>query len=67
VYWSLTTLLSCLACSSRRIAREVAVHSSTSYRWSWWLRNAALSSEMEPQLAGTVEADDLYHTAGQKG
>ena len=39
----------------------------TSYRWWWWLRNAALSYEMERQLEGTVEADELYHTAGQKG
>ena len=29
--------------------------------------NAALSSEIGRQLAGTVEADDLYHTAGKKG
>src|SRR4029450_8322289 len=27
----------------------------------------ALSYEMQRQLEGTVEADDLYHTAGQKG
>jgi hypothetical protein len=39
----------------------------TGYRWCWWLRNAALSYEMERQLEGTVEADELYHTAGQKG
>jgi hypothetical protein len=39
----------------------------TGYRWCWWLRNAALSYEMERQLEGTVEADDLYHTAGHKG
>jgi len=26
-----------------------------------------MSYEMERQLAGTVEADDLYHTAGHKG
>jgi hypothetical protein len=57
----------CLSCSSRRIAREVGVHTRTSYRWCWWLRNAALSYEMERQLAGTVEADDLYQTAGHKG
>ena len=38
----------------------------TGYRWCWWLRNAALSYEMERQLEGTVEADDLYHTAGHK-
>jgi hypothetical protein len=45
----------------------LGVHIRTSYRWCWWLRNAALSYEMERQLEGTVEADDLYHTAGQKG
>src|SRR2546422_729539 len=63
----LATFLLCLACSSRRIAREVGGHIRTSYRWCWWLRNAALSYEMQRQLAGTVEADELYHTAGQKG
>ena len=31
------------------------------------MRNAALSYEIGRQLDGTVEADDLYHTAGQKG
>jgi transposase len=66
-YWILATFLLCLACSSRCIAREVGVHIRTSSRWSWWLRNAALSYEMHRQLEGTVEADDLYHTAGQKG
>ena len=66
-YWILATFLLCLACSSRRIAREVGVHVRTSYRWCWWLRNAALSYEMHRQLEGTVEADDLYHTAGNKG
>jgi hypothetical protein len=63
----LATFLLCLACSSRRIAREVGGHIRTSYRWCWWLRNAALSYEMQRQLAGTVEADELYHTAGNKG
>ena len=43
------------------------MHGRTSYRWCWWLRNAALSYEMQRQLEGTVEADDLYHTAGHKG
>src|SRR5262249_59023640 len=57
----------CLAYSSRRIAREVGVHIRTGYRWCWWLRNAALAYEMHRQLEGTVEADDLYHTAGNKG
>jgi transposase-like protein len=66
-YWILATFLLCLACSSRRIAREVGVHIRTSYRWCWWLRNAALSYEVHRQLDGTVEADDLYHTAGHKG
>jgi transposase len=43
------------------------VHGRTSSRWCWWLRNTALSYETDCQLAGTVEADDLSHTAGNKG
>jgi len=66
-HWILATFLLCLSCSSRRIAREVGVHISTSYRWCWGLRNAALSYEIGRKLAGTVEADDLSHTAGHKG
>lgn len=66
-HWILATFLLCLSCSSRRIARELGVHSRTSYRWCWWLRNAAVSYETDRQVEGTVEADDLYHTAGQKG
>jgi hypothetical protein len=49
------------------MARELGVHIRTSYRWCWRLRNAALSYEMDRLLAGTAEADELYHTAGQKG
>src|SRR5262245_5140111 len=67
IHWMLATFLLCLSCASRRIARELGVHRRTGYRWCWWLRNAALSYEMARQLEGTVEADDLYHTAGQKG
>src|SRR5262247_2530545 len=67
MHWILATCLLCLACASRRIAREVGVHVRTSSRWCWWLRNAALSYETDRQLEGTVEADDLYHTAGKKG
>jgi transposase-like protein len=66
-YWILASFLLCLACSSRRMAREMGVHIRTSYRWCWWLRNAALSYEMDRLLEGTIEADELYHTAGQKG
>jgi hypothetical protein len=46
----------CLASSSRRIALEVGVPIRTSYRWCWWLRNAALSYEMPRQLEGTTPA-----------
>ena len=67
MHWILATFLLCLSCSSRRIARELGVHVRTGYRWCWWLRNAALSYEIGRKLAGTVEADDLYHTAGHKG
>ena len=65
--WILATFLLCLSCSSRRIARELGLHITTSYRWCWGLRNTALSYETDRQLEGTVEADDLYHTAGNKG
>src|SRR6266700_422110 len=67
MHWILATFLLCLSCSSRRIAKELGVHIRTGYRWCWWLRNVALSYEIGRQLEGTVEADDLYHTAGQKG
>jgi len=66
-HWILATFLLCLSCSSRRIARELGIHTRTSYRWCWWLHKAALSYEMQRQLEGTVEADDLYPTAGNKG
>jgi transposase-like protein len=66
-HWILATFLLCLSCSSRRIARELGVHVRTSYRWCWWLRNAALSHEVHRHLEGTVEVDELYHTAGHKG
>jgi hypothetical protein len=66
-HWILAMFLLCLACSSRRMAREVGVPIRTGYRWCWWLRNAALSYEMERQVEGTVEVEELYHTAGQKG
>jgi transposase-like protein len=66
-YWILATFLLCLSCSACRIARELGVHVRTSYRWCWWLRNAALSYETDRHLEGTIEADELYHTAGHKG
>jgi hypothetical protein len=66
-HWILATCLLCLSCSSRRMARELGVHSRTSYRWCWWLRHTAMSYERDRQLAGTVEADDLSHSAGHKG
>ena len=66
-HWILATFLLCLTCSSRRIAREVGVHVRTSYRWCGWLRNTAISYEIDRQLEGTVEADELYHIAGNKG
>jgi transposase-like protein len=67
MHWILATFLLCLSCSSRRIARELGVHTRTSYRWCWWLRNTALSYETDRRLEGTVEADDLDQTAGNKG
>ena len=66
-HWILAIFLLCLSCSSRRIARELGVHVRTVYRWCWWLRNAALSHEVHRHLEGTVEVDELSHTAGHKG
>jgi hypothetical protein len=63
----LTAFLRCLACSSRRIAKEVGIHIRTISHWCWWLRNAALSYERHRQLDGTVDADARSHTAGHKG
>jgi transposase-like protein len=67
VHWSLATFLLCLSCSSRRMARARGVQIRTSSRWCWWLRDTALSYEMDRQLAAMVEADELSHTAGKKG
>src|SRR5215510_7759685 len=63
----LAIFLVCLSCSSHRIVRELGVHVRTSYRWCWWLRSVALSYETDRHLEGTIEADELYHTAGNKG
>jgi len=63
----LATFLLCLSCSCRRIKRELGIHIRTAYKWCWWLRNAALSYEVHRQLDGTVEADEIYQTAGNKG
>jgi transposase-like protein len=57
VHGLLATVLLCRSCSSQRRARELGVHVRTSYRWCGWLRHAALSSEMDRQWAGTVDAD----------
>ena len=43
------------------------MHSRTSYRWCWWLRNAALSMRCIANSKARWKADDLYHTAGTKG
>src|SRR5262245_56022644 len=48
-HWIVATCLLCLSCSSRRMARELGVHIRTGYRWGWWLRDAALSDEMDRQ------------------
>ena len=63
----LATFLMCIPCSCHRICRELGVHIKTAYRWCWWLRNAALSYEVHRQLEGIVEADEIYHTSGNKG
>src|SRR5262249_21681018 len=58
-YGILATFLLCLPCSSRCIAREWGVYIRTSYRWCWWLRNAAIPYETDCHVEGTVP--DLFH------
>ena len=65
--WMLATCLVCLPCASRRMARELGGQGRTRYRWGWWLRTTAVSYATARQVEGTVEADELEHTAGQQG
>ena len=59
----------CCACRAHPgVSPRVGVHLRTQLSLvlvAWW--NAALSYEMDRQVEGTVEADDLYPTAGHKG
>ncbi|HRT84966.1 MAG TPA: IS1595 family transposase [Bacteroidales bacterium] len=63
----LSSFLLFLSSSSRRISKETGSHISTAYHWCWYLRNAAISYEINRQLEGIVEADEIYQTAGSKG
>ena len=56
--------------SPARLAASPArggVHSRISDRWCWGLRHAALAEALPRQWEGTVDADELDHTAAQKG
>ena len=46
---------------------RIGIHVRTNDRWCWWLCNAALSCEMDRHLEGTIEGDELDHTAGNQG
>jgi len=62
--------LQCPRCQSLNVGPWGTYHAQPGlkrYRWCGWLRNVALSYEMGRKLEGTVEADDLYPTAGHKG
>jgi hypothetical protein len=65
--WMRAPFLLCLACASRRMARERGVQRRTRYRWCWWRRNAAGSDDTDRRLEGTGAAADLAHTAGNQG
>jgi hypothetical protein len=43
----------------------LGVHIKTACRW--WFRNVALSYEVNRQLDGIIEADEIYQTSGNKG
>ena len=63
----LATLLLCLSCAARRMARELGVQGRTRERGGWWLRKAAVSSDTARRWAGTVAADERSQTAGPTG
>src|SRR5215211_4624956 len=45
---------------------RIGIHVRTNDRWCWWLCNAAFC-EMDRHLEGTIEGDELDHTAGNQG
>lgn len=65
--WVLLAFLLTLAQSCLRITFELHIGFSTAYRLCGWLRNLALKKEEKRKLDGTVEADEIYQTAGSKG
>lgn len=65
--WILAAFLLALCCTSRRIGRELGMWLCSTYHRVWLLRNLALSLEHDRKVEGTVEADEIYQTAGQKG
>lgn len=65
--WIFLAFLLSLAVSSLRIATELGIAFSTAYRLGGWVRNLALHQEEGRKLSGTIEADEIYQTAGRKG
>jgi transposase-like protein len=65
--WLFVAFLLALGCSTLRITKEIGVHFTHVYKRVWQLRNLALFFEINNSLDGTVEADEIYVTAGSKG
>ena len=63
----LPPLLLCLACASRRMARELGGQGRTRERWGGWLRHPVGSDEPDGHLTGPVAADALSRIAGHQG
>ena len=65
--WFLGFYLAQLSKSTSTIAKELPCHYRTAHRIVWLVREQMVRLEDGRVLKGTVEADEIYVTAGHKG
>jgi len=65
--WFLGFYLAQLSKSISTIAKELPCHYRTAHRIVWLVREQVVRLEAGRVLKGTVEADEIYVTAGHKG
>ncbi|HZS04731.1 MAG TPA: transposase [Blastocatellia bacterium] len=65
--WVLCLYLMGLNLSNEQIAAELDLDKDDVYQMTTQLRSGVVDLKPEPQLAGTVECDEVYIVAGHKG
>lgn len=65
--WLLMMFLMCLQQSSRGISKEILVSFKSVYSRTKQIMRIALGYESKRRIFGTIEADEIYVTAGKKG